>query len=130
MTYAEAFKTIYDATFNGNKELLDCFLMVDEALYERHKLIEEKKQYAWHDLRKNPDDLPQRDMYCICRVNSEYYFPYRVLLYQPFDAEDSNKWIDRDDGFIPNHFVIAWRELEPFEGVDVSKNATTTGGAE
>lgn len=85
-----------------------------------------QEKYKWHDLRKNPEDLPEEGadnvLFCykhpVCRVddilcerlNECDYFDdeckHVYLMYEVNDGEPSS-W---DDGF-----AIAWREIEPFE---------------
>lgn len=85
----------------------DSHLVVAEAAI---KLIEGKCFEApeWHDLRKNPKDLPESGKRVLaCMV--EFYAPrYRTVFYE------GECW---DDG-LTDYFVdevIAWREIEPFE---------------
>lgn len=67
------------------------------------------EKYRWHDLRKNPDDLPIYDKTYLCvidtmgkfineqKTNNEYRLlcKYQILIFK--------------------EFVIAWKEIEPFE---------------
>lgn len=78
--------------------------------------LENADKYKWHDLRKNPDDLPKQDGYFLCKVESKNYFSYRTMLYMPCECKsyDMNKWIDRNV-YVFNNFIIAWQEIELFE---------------
>lgn len=69
--------------------------------------LEEQKS-TWHDLRKNPRDLPESGKWVLAFM-VEFYVPrYRTVFYE------GECW---DDG-LTDYFVdevIAWREIEPFE---------------
>ncbi|MCQ2081657.1 MAG: hypothetical protein MJZ11_08355 [Lachnospiraceae bacterium] len=58
----------------------------------------------WHDLRKDPNDLPKGDEDCLCFI-SECYFVGHY-------AKEDKEW--HFDEFISNG-VIAWCELPKFE---------------
>lgn len=58
----------------------------------------------WHDLRKDPNDLPNGDEDCLCFI-SECYFVGHY-------AKEDKEW--HFDEFISNG-VIAWCELPRFE---------------
>lgn len=69
------------------------------------EMIEDLEKYKWHDLRKNPDDLPTTD---------------RDVNFIDFDGDvyigelSNGKWYaNQADDRIKN--VIAWKEIEPFE---------------
>ena len=83
---------------------------------------ERAEKYKWHDLRKNPDDLPTKDGDYMCIVNATKH-PERPMTYEPFDLmiEGENKWRGFN-GYVCDHFVIAWREREPFEVKDESND--------
>lgn len=58
----------------------------------------------WHDLRKNPDDLPKGDEDCLCLVSECYFVGHYV--------KEDKEW--HFDEFISSD-VIAWCELPNFE---------------
>lgn len=112
MTYKEAIDYLPFPNFE------DYGTYFEEAYNMAIDTLAKADEYRWHDLRKDPSDLPKKDGYYLCRVASNYYsysyYPYRVMKYQPSDlrSEDSNKWIDREISYVYNHFVIAWKEIE------------------
>lgn len=71
------------------------------------KIALDEQQYRWHDLRKNPEDLPD-DIRQVLTVG-EY----------DFVDETRNRYeVARlVNGWWTNSFIepFAWREIEPFE---------------
>ena len=72
--------------------------------------LEEADYYKWHDLRKNPDDLPEADEY----GKSEYVL---VMIGTPewyscewaYYSHNAKQWS------IYEQNVFAWRYIEPFK---------------
>ena len=73
--------------------------------------LEKADKYRWHDLRKNPDDLPEADEYGC----SEY-----VLVMTGTPEWDNHEWAyyhhDKKLWSTYEQNVFAWRYIEPFEG--------------
>lgn len=82
-----------DAILNGNEEAMQYAVF----------LYEQAEKYKWHDLVKNPEDLPKNTgVYLVKRPTDRWtYCEYTVFVY--------NKKLWREQS------VIAWREIEPFE---------------
>lgn len=89
---------------------------INEAMAVLFRLIEKDEKYRWHDLRKNPKDLPERD--------GEYYvYQYVYFLTSPdpnsercepaycIDEFKNGKFMNQFDG----GELIAWREIEVFK---------------
>ena len=91
---------------------------------------ERQDNYKWHDLRKNPNDLPQdksKVLVAICNppLNLKYYevltFAFDLYTYDAFDFYDyKNK---KECGFVrldsnwsscKVRNVVAWKYIEPF----------------
>ena len=96
---------VYDDTSKVD-ELLQLNKIVSKALKKADK-------YRWHDLRKNPDDLPEADEYGC----SEY-----VLAMIGTPEWDNHEWAYYNHNtrawstpFYEQN-VFAWRYVEPFEG--------------
>lgn len=72
--------------------------------------LEEADKYRWHDLRKNPDDLPEADEY----GRSEFVF---VMIGTPewYSCEWAYYHHDKKLWSIYEQDVFAWRYIEPFE---------------
>ena len=74
------------------------------------KALEKADKYRWHDLRKNPDDLPEADEY----GRSEFVF---VMTGTPewYSCEWAYYHHDKKLWSIYEQNVFAWRYIEPFE---------------
>ena len=81
----------------------DACILAVEALKKADK-------YRWHDLRKNPDDLPEADEY----GRSEFVF---VMTGTPewYSCEWAYYHHDKKLWSIYEQDVFAWRYIEPFE---------------
>ena len=83
----------------------------DDAIYTAIEALEKADEYRWHDLRKNPDDLPE----AICGgYESEYVLvmigtPEWNSWEQAYYKHDKKLWSTYDQN------VFAWRYIEPFE---------------
>ena len=93
---------VYDDTSKVD-ELLQLNKIVSKALKKADK-------YRWHDLRKNPDDLPEADEY----GRSEFVF---VMTGTPewYSCEWAYYHHDKKLWSIYEQDVFAWRYIEPFE---------------
>ena len=72
--------------------------------------LEKADKYRWHDLRKNPDDLPEADEY----GRSEFVFvmtgtPEWYSCEWAYYHHDKKMWSTYEQD------VFAWRYIEPFE---------------
>lgn len=75
--------------------------------------IEKQNKYRWHDLRKDPNDLPSVGKYLVkimCELGEWYELN---------DFTETKNWIyidfyHQEDA---TDCVVAWREIEPFEEV-------------
>ena len=102
---AEIGEDVYDSTSKVD-ELLQLNKIVSKALKEADK-------YRWHDLRKNPDDLPEAD---------EYGCSGYVLVMIGTPEQDNHEWAyynHNTRGWSTPFYeqnVFAWRYIEPFKG--------------
>lgn len=76
----------------------------------------EAEKYKWHDLRKDPNDLPEgKDCYSsFVIVATEFYTDFCTIARMDFLT---NEWIEigtGDDIIDECGKVIAWRYIEPF----------------
>ena len=102
--------------------------MLDVASY----LFEEQNKYRWHDLRKNPTDLPdvphpERTWFEVVQEDNEDCIPRAAMQYD--DVLGFGFYHDIFDpvslGYVDTEFttareeglaeVVAWREIEEFE---------------
>ena len=83
----------------------------DDAIYTAIEALEKADKYRWHDLRKNPDDLPE----AICGgYESEYVLvmigtPEWNSWEQAYYHHGKKLWSTYEQN------VFAWRYIEPFE---------------
>ena len=83
----------------------------DDAIYVAIEALEKADKYKWHDLRKNPDDLPEA-------VGGGYESEYVLVITgtpewnsweQAYYHHDKMMWSTYDQN------VFAWRYIEPFK---------------
>ena len=74
---------------------------------EFEDLPEASDRYCWHDLRKDPEDLPTGNMECLVAMQMEYGVNYYAC--RCTSGVFHIVWTTR---------IIAWREIEPFEEVE------------
>ena len=83
------------------------------TLEEVREALEKAEKYHWHDLRKNPDDIPSGRNMCTCFAEGDFVIEdgsvahgkYPVIIPFPFSEYE----------YRYNFKVVAWREIEPFE---------------
>lgn len=79
---------------------MEAFGMAIEALQKTEK-------YRWHDLRKNPNDLPTDGLNVIA---------FNKILGRCVSATyNGHGWIIMGGSDLYYPFIIAWRYIEPFE---------------
>lgn len=111
----------------GSKEERDDFEKLINGL---QKVVEHLEKYKWHDLRKNPDDLPKEEheveviANMLCKWDKQYReFTIRMRYIRKIMYGKPIGWgvgYPYNFDFETDH-VIAWREIEPFES-EVDKN--------
>lgn len=98
---------------------VECPLFGDRScLDEFAKAIAEHfEKYRWHDLRKDPDDLPEEEGVLVLCVFDNFTCENgtfeRVYLTGANYAGELVPTV-RNDGCVP----VAWREIEPYEPED------------
>ena len=95
------------------EDVYDSASKVDELLQLNKivsKALKKADKYRWHDLRKNPDDLPEADEY----GRSEFVF---VMTGTPewYSCEWAYYHHDKKLWSIYEQDVFAWRYIEPFK---------------
>lgn len=103
MTNKEAIRYAKENIIAYTSEMAEFKVIAIEAL-------EKADKYRWHDLRKNPDDLPEADEY----GRSEFVF---VMIGTPewYSCEWAYYHHDKKLWSIYEQDVFAWRYVEPFE---------------
>ena len=75
------------------------------------KALEKADKYRWHDLRKNPDDLPEaigggyESDYVLVMIGTPEWNSWEQAYYQ----HDKKLWSTYEQN------VFAWRYIEPFK---------------
>ena len=102
----------YDAEVDD--DVYEDISRVDELLQLNKivsKALEKADKYRWHDLRKNPDDLPEA-------IGDGYETDY-VLVMIGTPEWNSLDWAyynhDKKEWSTYEQDVFAWRYIEPFE---------------
>lgn len=74
--------------------------------------LEKADKYRWHDLRKNPNDLPNEDLFFRnILVTDGTYYMIDCSVY----VDDEMGCISAESEETIMYNLIAWREIEPFE---------------
>ena len=81
-----------------------------EAIEMAVDALEEADKYKWHDLRKNPDDLPKADEYgkseyVLVRLGTPEWYSCEWAYYN----HNAKVWSLYEQN------VFAWRYIEPFK---------------
>ena len=81
-----------------------------EAIEIAVDALEKADKYKWHDLRKNPDDLPEADGnsesdYVLVMIGTPEWNSWEQAYYK----HDKRMWSTYEQN------VFAWRYIEPFE---------------
>ena len=108
MTNKEAIEQLKErlAITDYRQQIPEYYEAIEMAVDAREKA----DKYRWHDLRKNPDDLPEDNGY----GKSEYVLvmigtPEWNSWEQAYYHHDKKMWSTYDQN------VFAWRYIEPFE---------------
>ena len=81
-----------------------------EAIEMAVDALEKADKYRWHDLRKNPDDLPEdngygKSEYVLVMIGTPEWYSCEWAYY----SHNAKMWS------IYEQNVFAWRYIEPFE---------------
>lgn len=82
----------------------------DDAIYVAIEALEKADKYRWHDLRKNPDDLPEdngygKSEYVLVMIGTPEWYSCEWAYY----SHNAKMWS------IYEQNVFAWRYIEPFK---------------
>lgn len=77
--------------------------------------------YKWHDLIKDPTDLPKNEGYYLVCMKYNYRHTY-ILNYgqDEYDDEEKMDWYDDESTYDPTE-VIAWCEIPTFTDMEAEK---------
>lgn len=97
-------------------EALALSFMSERYLADAIEALKKSEKYRWHDLRKDPDDLPNKGgMYIVCIKYLAEEKEVGVAFYEIMHGYKSG-W----NMLMPNDGnIIAWKEIEPFEKDEV-----------
>lgn len=114
MTNEEQIKAYRTLRENGKAFFIDNYEDADRII----DALEAQNKYRWHDLRKDPDDLPNEDSieFIVC---VEYRNGKRECTVGCLDMGGEMMLLPTLGNWIGNSYhIIAWREIEPFERVN------------
>ena len=83
----------------------------DDAIYTAIEALEKADKYRWHDLRKNPDDLPEaigggdESEYVLVMIGTPEWNSWEQAYYH----HGKRLWTTYEQN------VFAWRYIEPFK---------------
>lgn len=101
----EVCKGLYD--YRGNKYIKP-YEMDSYTLETIQELIDKQEKYRWHDLRKNPNDLPKEDGLYVVYEN---VYSWGYCDYNTYECvKEVKQW---SDGKL--HKPLAWKYIEEFE---------------
>lgn len=97
--------------YHGFRGQEACIKAIEDACILAVEALEKADKYRWHDLRKNPDDLPEA-------IGGGYESEY-VLVMIGTPEWNSLDWAyynhDKKEWSTYEQDVFAWRYIEPFE---------------
>ena len=67
----------------------------------------------WHDLRKDPNNLPDEGTYLVV-LRNDYGYKELFMMYYEEDDEEELHWVDGDCEVQDEH-IIAWCEIPTFD---------------
>lgn len=109
-------------------DLVDITKKYGDLKAEYDKLKEKAEMYRWHDLRKDPEDLPENNEFVLVAVryatdkgNEEPCYFVGECYDGYWETCMHHDCMDVDDG----DKVIAWRYIEPLEEVEMAKKPET-----
>lgn len=88
---------------------------------EINRLRAEKEKYKWHDLRKNPDDLPEAGKIIAAKeeIDGEYFCGKTIKRYENVAIElvlySKNDYYSYNTETIKGSEIIAWKYIDPFD---------------
>lgn len=96
--------------YHGFRGQEACIKAIEDACILAVEALEKADKYRWHDLRKNPDDLPEADEYgCSEYVLVMIGTPEWNSWEQAYYHHDKKLWSTYEQN------VFAWRYIEPFK---------------
>ena len=108
MTIKEAIEQLKErlAITDYRKQIPEYYEAIEMAV----DALEKADKYRWHDLRKNPDDLPEdngygKSEYVLVMIGTPEWYSCEWAYY----SHNAKMWSTYEQN------VFAWRYIEPFE---------------
>lgn len=99
----------------SSSEIREAIKISEEIYTFFKKALEAAEKYKWHDLLKDPEDLPEKSGFYLIAYRSLpgiVMNPDYIVFY--FYRSNEGKYAEWQ---APNYVtVIAWKEIEPFDG--------------
>lgn len=87
-----------------------------ECLDEFANVVDANNKYRWHDLRKNPSDLPDKTGFYIACVEHPKNHERNTREITLYGITPAGVYLwKKNNRFVQHESVVAWREIEPFE---------------
>ena len=83
------------------------------TLEEVREALEKAEKYHWHDLRKNPDDIPSGRNMCTCFAEGDFVIEDGSVAHGKYPVIIPFLFSEYEYRY--NFKVVACREIEPFE---------------
>lgn len=103
---------IPESVYSNQCAELDAYKQLG-TLEEVGEALEKAEKYHWHDLRKNPDDIPSGRNMCTCFVEGDFVIEDGSVAHGKYPAIIPFPFSEYEYRY--NFKVVAWREIEPFE---------------
>nr|DAQ91601.1 MAG TPA: hypothetical protein [Caudoviricetes sp.] len=140
MNLEEAVKVLEEIEYELDNLIWNESICSDENIKALNVAIDTLKKYRWHDLRDNPNDLPDANYpsntwFEVVQKDNEEELPRAAMQYD--DVLGFGFYHDIFDpvslGYVDTEFttaeeeglaeVVAWREIEEFESEEEDENS-------
>lgn len=108
MNLEEAVKVLEEMEYELDNLIWNESICSDQNIKALNVAIETLKKYRWHDLRKNPNNLPEDNKQVLVSIKDG-------CIHRTW--HDSHGWRNRNSKirYYSDKSVLAWREIEEFE---------------
>lgn len=103
----ESLKSDLEVARYIDSDFVDCVEV--DAIRVAVKALEKAEKYRWHDLRKNPNDLPKNEAEYLVKIDCENGTWYEVAHFE------NDSLYNNLNGEYMGDASIAWKEIETFE---------------
>lgn len=85
--------------------MIDTIQTISKFLLTIEEYEKKEEKYRWHDLRKNPNDLPEKAGSVLVKFKQNHFREYSVVYYM-------SDWVLVDG---EGECIEKWKYIEPFE---------------